>query len=238
MYLMTGSRPDIAFPMMAVSKYLNNPGVSHWNAAKRILRYVKGTLNYGLVANGLSSDALQLKAYVDSNYAKDIDTRRSVSRYVMQLGECAVTYSRKSQRTVALSSTGAEYMSLAHGTKEVVFLRELLSELGVDQKQTVVNVDNQSTIAVAINPIQHSRMKHIDTRYHSVRERIATEEVGVEYVNTKDNVADLLTKAVSADVMETLRPRLGVRAIGVGQDDAVSRCGPVPQRRHKRKRDQ
>ncbi|KAG3109432.1 hypothetical protein PI124_g11419 [Phytophthora idaei] len=79
MYLMTGSRPDIMFLMMLVSKYLNNPGLSHWKAAKRILRYVKGTLNYGLVVNGRSSDALQLKAYVDSDYAKDTHTRRSVS---------------------------------------------------------------------------------------------------------------------------------------------------------------
>ncbi|KAG3037051.1 hypothetical protein PC110_g834 [Phytophthora cactorum] len=79
MYLMTGSRPDITFLMMLVSKYLNNPGLSHWNAAKRILRYVKGTLNYGLVVNGRSSDALQLKAYVDSDYAKGTHTRRSVS---------------------------------------------------------------------------------------------------------------------------------------------------------------
>ncbi|OWZ13147.1 putative mitochondrial protein [Phytophthora megakarya] len=73
---MTGSRPDIAFAMMSVSKYLNNPGLTHWNATKRILRYVKGTQNYGMVVNGRSRDALQLKAFVDSDYAKDIDTRR------------------------------------------------------------------------------------------------------------------------------------------------------------------
>ncbi|OWZ03591.1 Integrase, catalytic core protein [Phytophthora megakarya] len=79
MYLMTGSRPDIAFSMMIVRKYLNNPGLTHWSAVKRILRYVKGTLNYGLVVNGRGSDALQLKAFVDSDYAKDIDTRSSVS---------------------------------------------------------------------------------------------------------------------------------------------------------------
>lgn len=218
MYLMTGSRPDIAFAIQCVSKYLNNPGPAHWTAAKRILRYVKGTIGHGLVIDGRSNSS-QLCAFVDSDYAKDVDTRRSVSGYVMQLGDCAITYSCKSQRTVALSSTEAEYMSLAHGAKEVIFLRELLNELDVKQDQTVVNVDNQSAIAMANNPIHHQRTKHIHTRYHFVRERIAMGDIIVEYVSTKDNVADLLTKAVTADVMSALRGKLGVRDI---HEDSVA----------------
>ncbi|OWZ03590.1 LOW QUALITY PROTEIN: RxLR effector protein [Phytophthora megakarya] len=146
----------------------------------------------------------------------------------MQLGHCAITYSSKSQRTVALSST--EYMALTHGTKEVIFLRELLSERGMDQNQTIVNVVNN----LSTNPVQHSRMKHIDTRYHFVRERIATEEIGVEYVSTKENVADLLTKAVTSDVMQALRGRLGVQPIGEGRDNVSSHRGQA--RWHKRKR--
>jgi transposase InsO family protein len=213
MYLMTGSRPDIAFGIQCVSKYLNDPGVAHWNAAKRILRYVKGTIGHGLVIDGRGGHGVQLTAYVDSDYAKNIDTRRSVSGYIMQLGDCAITYSCKSQRTVALSSTEAEYMSLAHGVKELIFLRELLEELGMQQDPTVVNVDNQSAIAMANNPVHHQRTKHIHSRYHFVPERIEMGDAVVEYVSTKDNVADLLTKAVTADVLTALRGRLGVRDV-------------------------
>ncbi|OWZ15685.1 Integrase, catalytic core protein [Phytophthora megakarya] len=213
MYLMTGSRPDIAFGIQCVSKYLNDPGLAHWNAAKRILRYVKGTIGYGLVIDGRSRTGKQLTAFVDSDYAKDIDTRRSVSGYVMQMGDCAITYSCKSQRTVALSSTEAEYMSLAHGVKEMLFLRELLMELGVQQHSTAVNVDNQSAIAMANNPVHHQRTKHIHSRYHFVRERVAMGDIFIEYVGTKDNVADLLTKSVTVDVLSALRGRLGVRDV-------------------------
>ncbi|OWY92149.1 RxLR effector protein [Phytophthora megakarya] len=213
---MTGSRPDIAFGIQCVSKYLNDPGIAHWNAAKRILRYVKGTIGHGLVIDGRSRLKGKLTAFVDSDYAKDVDTRRSVSGYVMQLGECAITYSCKSQRTVALSSTEAEYMSLAHGVKEIIFLRELLGELDVKQDPTVVNVDNQSAIAMANNPVHHQRTKHIHSRYHFIRERIAMEDVVLEYVSTKDNIADLLTKAVTVDVLNALRGRLGVRDVAGG----------------------
>ncbi|OWZ13146.1 polyprotein [Phytophthora megakarya] len=147
----------------------------------------------------------------------------------MQLGGCAVTYFCKSQRTVALSSTVAEYMALAHGIKEVIFS----TELGKVQGQAIVNVDNQSASAVASNTVQHSRMQHIDMRYHFVRERIAAEEIATEYVNTKDNIADLLTTAVSNDVTESLRAKLGVKAIG-------QRVSDVPRdqaRKSKRKRE-
>ncbi|OWY96782.1 LOW QUALITY PROTEIN: Retrovirus-related pol Polyprotein [Phytophthora megakarya] len=107
------------FSLMQVSKYLNNPVLTHWNTVNCVLGHIRGTLNYGSAVKR-KPDALQLKAFVDFDCANDVDTRS-----VMQLGDCAVTYSSKGQRTVSLSFTEAEYTALAHGTKEVIFLREL-----------------------------------------------------------------------------------------------------------------
>jgi hypothetical protein len=214
MYLMLGTRPDIAYSLQACSKFLSNPGQAHWIAAKRILRYLKGTLDYGLVFDGNVPDASHLTAYIDSDYGNCLDTRRSVSGYIMQLGGCAVTYSSKTQPTVALSSTEAEYMALAHGVKEVLFLRQLLHELHRVQPTTaIVYGDNQSSIAMAKNPVHHQRTKHIDVRYHFVRERVGRKDIAIEYVDTKSNMADLLTKNVSREILLRLRSSLGVRRI-------------------------
>jgi hypothetical protein len=141
MYLMTGTRPDIAYAVQSVSRYLSCPGEAHMKAAKRILRYVKGTSNHGFLYDGKLGKE-NIEAYVDSDYAKDVDGRRSTSGYAMILAGGVVTYSSKLQRTVALSSAEAEYMGLAHRTQEVLFLRELVKEMGLSQDQTVIHVDN------------------------------------------------------------------------------------------------
>lgn len=120
MYLMTGSRPDIAYGIQAVSKYLNNPGSDLWNAAKRILRYVKGMINYGLVSNGMRCERAQLRAFVDYDYTKDVDTRRSISGCVMQLGECAITYSSKAQRSGSFLDGSRVHGSYSWGERDYI----------------------------------------------------------------------------------------------------------------------
>jgi hypothetical protein len=212
MYLMTGTRPDIAYAVQSVSRYLNCPGEAHMKAAKRILRYIKGTSDHGILYDG-KLEKENIEAYVDSDYAKEVDGRRSTSGYVMMLGGGVVTYSSKLQRTVALSSAEAEYMGLAHGTQEVLFLRELVKEIGLSQSQTIIHVDNQAAQQMAMNPVHHQRTKHIDVRYHFVRERIQTKEIKLEHVSTKENLADIMTKGVTTAVLNHLRPRMGIRSM-------------------------
>jgi hypothetical protein len=135
MYLMSGTRPDIAYAVQSVSRYLSCPGEARMKAAKMILRYVKRTSNHEILYDGKLGKE-NIEAYVDSGYAKDVDGIRSTSGYAMILAGGVVTYSFKLQKTVALSSAEAEYMELAHGAQEVLFLRELVKEMELSQDQT------------------------------------------------------------------------------------------------------
>jgi hypothetical protein len=128
----------------------------------------------------------------------------------MMLAGGVVAYSSKLQRTVALSSAEAVYMGLAHGTQEVLFLRELVKELGLSQKQTIIHVDNQAAQQMALNPVHHQRTKHIDVRYHFVRERVQTKEVELQHISTKENLADIMTKGVTSSILNYLRPKIGL----------------------------
>ena len=199
MYLMIGTRPDLAAAVSIISQYASNPTDEHLRAAKRVLRYLRGTSNYKLRL-GLGSESkdqvqnLRLSGYSDANWGNDVETRRSTSGYVFYLNDGLISWSSKKQGTVALSTTEAEYMALAHTTKEAMWLRTLLSELGFDQGTTIVYEDNQSCIAMAKNPVHHARSKHIDIQHHFVREKVESGDIEVVYLPTEDMVADALTK--------------------------------------------
>ncbi|KAH9105565.1 hypothetical protein LEN26_014717 [Aphanomyces euteiches] len=211
MYLMIGTRPDLAYAVQALSRHLNNPGKSHWESAKRVMRYVAGTLNYGLIYTGTSST---LTAYSDSDYASDPTTRRSITGYCTFVGGNLVSWCSNSQLVVATSTTEAEYIALAQATREVLFQRTLHEQcLNQQREATVLFGDNQPAIAVASNPVHHARTKHIDVRYHFIRERIQLGDVKLEYVSSKDNVADIFTKPLPRLDFQHLRDMLGVLPI-------------------------
>lgn len=134
MYLMIGPRHDLAFAVQEVSRFLNACTRPHWEAVKQIIKYVKKTSLHELEFSGSS---VLLSAFTDSDYAADPDDHRLVSGYVTYIGDCAVTWSSRKQRVIAQSSAEAEYVALAHCTREVLFLRELLLELGYDQSPTL-----------------------------------------------------------------------------------------------------
>ena len=208
MYLTIGSRPDLAYSITNVSSFLSNYSAAHWEAVKRLLRYVKGTPRHGLEYGGAS---VTLSAYSDSNYAGDEGDRKSVSGYVTYIGECAVTWSSRKQRIVATSTAEAEYIALAHCVRETLFLRQFLRELGHEQVEpTTVFEDNQACISIAENPAQHARTKHIDVRYHFVRERIERREIRLEYVKTNDNTADVFTKGLERELFNMHRRGMNV----------------------------
>ncbi|GJS96128.1 hypothetical protein Tco_0803096 [Tanacetum coccineum] len=196
MYLMVCTRPDIAYAVSVVSRYLTNPGKNHWEAVKWILKYLRGTANVGLVYGTNRGNHVDVTGFVDSDYAKDPDKGRSITGYAFLVQGCVVSWKATLQHVVALSTTEAEYMALTEAVKEAIWLRGLLEELGVELNTVAVNCDNQGAIHLSRNHVFHERTKHINVRYHFIREVLEAKTVKVLKVGTEHNAADALTKVV------------------------------------------
>ncbi|KAH9114804.1 hypothetical protein AeMF1_008350 [Aphanomyces euteiches] len=164
-YLVTATRPYIANAVRNLSKHLAKYDDSHWKQAKRVLRYLQGTKSASLLIDGNNQvGAFQLTAYCDADFANGED-RKSISGYAVMYGSCCLSYRSRKQSIVALSTAEAEYIALADCVKELLWFSELLEELGFPQRTITVHCDNQSAIAIAKNPGQHERTKHISTKY-------------------------------------------------------------------------
>ena len=212
LYLSTGTRPDISFAVGNVARFCANPTRRHWTGIKRILRYLKGTSDLGLYYS--SSVEEELIGYSDSDWAGDLDNRKSVSGYMFKLCGAPVSWRSKKQTSVALSTAEAEYVALSNATQEAVWLKQLLSELRIDQsKPTVIYEDNQSAISMAQNAQFHGRAKHIDIRHHYVREKVNDETIELKYCPSDRMLADMLTKGLSGTVFKTLREKAGIVSI-------------------------
>ena len=207
MYAMVCTRPDIGYAVGVVSRYMSNPGREHWAAVKWILRYLRGTLS---VCLRFGSGKPTLEGYTDSDMSADADTSRSTSGYVMTYAGGAVSWQSRLQKAVALSTTEAEYMAAAEAGKEIVWMKEFISELGIRQEEFRLYCDNQSAIHLAKNAAYHSRTKHIQRRYHWIRERVEEGEFAVVKVHTDENGSDMLTKVLSAEKLSVCRQRIGL----------------------------
>lgn len=200
MYLVTGTRPDLAFAVGAASRYLTCPTKHHWEGIMHVMRYLKSTLDTGLVLGRKSGEApgqLQLYAHSDADWGANDEERRSISGYTFTLGQGLVSWSSKRQSTPALSSTEAEYMALARATKEALWLQALVGHItGFTPGTVPIRVDNSSCIAMSKNPEFHDRTKHIDIQYHFLRAHVSTRRVEIQYCRTEEMVADILTKAL------------------------------------------
>ncbi|KAH9793888.1 hypothetical protein KPL71_004697 [Citrus sinensis] len=192
MYAMVCTRPDISQAVSMVSRYMHDPGKSHWLAVKWILRYLYGTVDVGLLFK--KDCGQQCVGYCDSDFAGDLDKRRSTTGYIFTLGGGPVSWRSILQSTIALSTTEAEYMVATEAVKEAIWLKGLLGDLGVIQENITVFCDNQSVIFLAKNQTYHARTKHIDVKYHYVREIIESGVVLLRKIDTKDNPSDMLTK--------------------------------------------
>ena len=173
MYAMICTRPDLAHAISVVSRFMHNPGKEHWNAVKWILRYLKGTSNYGLMFDKSKVKTNDVIGFVDSDYAGDLDRRRSISGYLFTLCGSAVSWKASLQSIAALSTTEAEYISATKGVKEAIWLRGLVSELGFSQDISTVYWDSQSAIFLTKNDMFHAKTKHIDVKYHFIRYIVA-----------------------------------------------------------------
>ena len=206
---LTATRPDLIYSVNLVSRYMEKPTEQHLLAVKRILRYVQGTMEYGIQYQ--SDNKEELMGFVDSDYAGDEDDRKSTSGYVFMNGGGAISWASRKQPIVTLSTTEAEYVSAAAGACQAAWLRNVLEEIGCKQgERTVLFCDNSSTIKLSKNPVFHGRSKHIQVRFHFLRELVSDEIIELEYCSTQDQLADVMTKAVKLDVFEKLRGYMGV----------------------------
>ncbi|KAH9766026.1 Integrase catalytic domain-containing protein [Citrus sinensis] len=207
MFAMICTRPDIAQAVGAVSRYMANPGGEHWIAVKRILRYIRGTSDVALCYGG---SEFTVKGYVDSDFAGDLDKRKSTTGYVFTFAGAAVSWVSKLQTVVALSTTEAEYMAATQACKEAIWIQRLLEELGHKQQKIPVFCDSQSALHIARNPAFHSRTKHIGVQYHFVREVVEDGSVDLQKIHTKENLADVLTKPINTDKFVWSRSSCGL----------------------------
>jgi hypothetical protein len=202
------TRPDISCAVGQLSQFLNNPSSTHMRAAKRVLRYLQGTSTLGITYRPLP---LRLEGYSDTDWAGDLDTRRSTTGYVVMLNNGAITWRSRRQPTVALSTIESEYMALTEATKELKWVRTLLAELGYSNgstEPTDLFTDSQSALALAKNPVSHAHAKHIDLRHHFIREAIQDKIIWVQHIPMAEMTADSLTKALGRKKHETCTARM------------------------------
>ena len=157
MYAMVLTRPDISYAVSVVSKYMANPGKEHWRALKWILRYLSGTVDYGLIYGTKRGTEVNVEGYVDADFAGDLDKRRSLTGYLFTLGCCTINWKASLQSVVALSTTEAEYTAAAEVFKETIWLRGMVTELGYEQKHMAVHCDSQSAICLSKNQVHHKK---------------------------------------------------------------------------------
>ncbi|XP_057779777.1 secreted RxLR effector protein 161-like [Salvia miltiorrhiza] len=197
MYCMICTRPDLSHAISVTSRYMSEPGKTHWEALKWILRYMRKTSDFGILFEQTNeSQKSVLIGYVDSDYAANVDTRKSQTSYIFTLHGAAMSWKSVLQSVVALSTTEAECMALTEAVKEALWLKGILNEFGIRQESVEIRCDSQSAIHLVKHQVFHERSKHIDVRYHFIRDVVAEEKVKVAKVGTEDNASDMLTKAL------------------------------------------
>ncbi|GJZ46816.1 ribonuclease H-like domain-containing protein [Tanacetum coccineum] len=207
---LTFTRPDISYAVQQVCLYMHDPREPHFSALKRILRYVQGTLDYGLQL--FSSSTTDLVAYSDADWAGCPTTRRSTSGYCVFLGNNLLSWSSKRQPTLSRSSAEAEYRGVANAVAETCWLRNLLRELHTPlSSATLVYCDNVSAVYLSCNPVQHQRTKHIEIDIHFVRDLVAAGQVRVLHIPSRYQFADIFIKGLPSTLFEDFRISLNVR---------------------------
>ncbi|KAI3514490.1 hypothetical protein L1887_12931 [Cichorium endivia] len=204
---LTITRPDLSYAVNQASQFLHAPTESHFQSVKRILRYVKGTIAFGLTFRRPHTNTIV--GYSDADWARCIETRRSTYGYSIFLGGNLVSWSAKKQPTVARSSCESEYRAMANTAAEIVWITHLLQELhALPPDRPTLLCDNKSALFMSQNPVAHKRAKHIDLDYHFVRELVASGKLHTKFIPTKLQVADIFTKSLPRPQFEHFRSLL------------------------------
>ncbi|GJZ74785.1 retrovirus-related pol polyprotein from transposon TNT 1-94 [Tanacetum coccineum] len=210
MYL-TASRPDLVFAVCMCARYQASPTKKHLEALKRVFRYLRGTINWGLWYP--KDTAMALTAYADADHAGCQDTRRSTSGSAQFLGDKLVSWSSKKQKSTAILTTEAEYITMSGCCAQILWMRSQLIDYGFVFNKIPLYCDNRSAIALCCNNVQNSRSKHIDIRHHFIREQVEKGVVELYFVTTDYQLADIFTKALPRERFEFLLPRLGMKSM-------------------------
>lgn len=209
----TITRPELSYAVNKVCQFMAQPQEIHWTAVKRILRYLKGTIQAGLqLFPTIPGKPVSLKAFCDADWAADPDDRRSTSGAAVYFGPNLVSWWSRKQQVVARSSTKAEYRSLAAVAADLLWIQTLLTELKIPHAVPEIFCDNHSAVLLAHNPILHSRTKHMEIDLCFVREKVLAKQLSVVHIPGTDQWADLLTKPLSPSKFIQLRSKLNVKA--------------------------
>jgi histone deacetylase 1/2 len=192
---LTITRPDLSYAVNRVCQFLHAPTTIHWTAVKRILRYIRYTIKMGLHIHKAAVPSLS--AFSDADWAGDVDDRRSTGGFAIFFGPNLISWSARKQPTVSRSSTEAEYKAMANATAELIWLEQLLTELGIKlRRPAILWCDNLGATYLSANPVFHARAKHIEIDFHFVRERVLRKQLQVRFISTRDQLADGFTKAL------------------------------------------
>ena len=209
LYLMLGTRPDIAFAVTHLSRHAANPSQDHLNKVLYICHYLIGTSMYSLVYNGGSGAGLI--ACTDLDWGSDPTSRLSQTGFYLKLADGLISWTSRAQKTIAYSSTEAEYMALSDCARQVTWIQSLLGELGYKLNAIPICGDNQGSIFMASNPVTEPCSKHIDIRYHGIRESVAKDKVELFFIDGAKNPTDLLTKNLPHEKFVKFRAQLGLQ---------------------------
>ena len=207
---LTHTWPDPLFSVGILSRYMENPTQEHYNGVKRVLRYIKGTEDYGLFYKKGDLKG-ELIGYNDSDFVGDCNDRKSTSGHIFFFGGMAVSWSSQKHSIVALSSCEAEYIAATSATCQAVWMNRLIGELMSNEETKVkLLVDNQSAITLSNNLVHHNRTKHIDTRYHFIRQCVEDKKIEIVFIWTEDQLADMFTKALERMKFQEMRDQIGI----------------------------
>ncbi|XP_074364402.1 secreted RxLR effector protein 161-like [Apium graveolens] len=210
---LVNTRPDIAYSIGIVSRFMERPTQLHMNAVKRICRYLKGTLQYGLIYTKGQGNYI-LSGFSDSDLGGSMDDRKSTGGMAFYLDENLITWVSQKQRCVALSSCEAEFMAATAAACQAIWLQRVLSHImGIKVAPVTLYIDNRSAVDLARNPVFYGRSKHIDLRYHFIRDCVEQGLIIIRHVRTNEQRTDILTKALAISKFEKMRQLLGVRKL-------------------------
>ncbi|GBE86914.1 hypothetical protein SCP_1001580 [Sparassis crispa] len=211
MYLAITTRPDIMFAIGCLAHFNANPGPAHWIAVKHVFRYLKGTMDLRL-HYGPSDVKEFFLTYTDSDFGGERNNCRSTGGYLVKVGTGAISWSSKLQSLIAQSTTEAEYIAAVEAGKEILWMRNLLTELGYTMsKASTLYMDNQSAISVSKNSEHHGRMKHLDLRFFWLQDTVEAGQIAPVYISTAEMIADILTKPFLAAKIIYCREMMGLR---------------------------
>lgn len=209
---LTATRPDLMYSASLLSRFMTNPTRKHMGVARRVLRYVQGTLTYGIEYK--REKTATLIGYCDADWAGSEDDSRSTSGYIFSFGSGIFSWASVKQTSVALSTAEAEYVSASEATAQVIWLRCVLEDLGESQTEaTLLKCDNMSAISMSRNPVFHQKTRHINRKFHFIREALQEGVIDVQYCRSEEQLADILTKALPKEKFNQLRLKLGVKSV-------------------------